>query len=297
VGTHKLIASLPALGALALTAVPAVAATLLAPPAAQAQSSSQASISTNWAGYVASPLPSVGSRFSQVSGAWRVPSVTCTAGHETDSAVWVGLGGYSERSRALEQVGSDADCTRSGRAVYSSWYELLPAAPVNLKLGVHPGDELSASVTISGQHVTLRIRDLSTGGHFERTRRLGVIDASSAEWIVEAPSACASACAILPLADFGQVAFTDATATVGSHTGPIGDADWVAVALELSQRAFSGFPRRTRVSETPTRTLTEAAPSASAAPSGAFSVSWQQSSQQIEAASPPTLPGFGGGPP
>jgi Peptidase A4 family len=295
VSSRTLTVSLPALGALAVLIVPALAA----PAAARAEAGGQASVSTNWAGYVASPLPSAGSRFRDVSGSWRVPSVKCTAGHEADSAVWVGLGGYSERSRALEQVGSDADCTRSGQAVYYSWYELLPAAPVSLKLRVRPGDELAASVTVAGQDVTLRIRDLSTGGRFAKTRRMGVIDASSAEWIVEAPSVCpnASTCAILPLADFGQVAFTDATAAAGSHAGPVSDAGWVAVSLELRQHAFNGFHRRAPVAETPTRTLTEAAPSASAAPSGAFSVSWQQSSQQLDAASSPTLPGFGGAPP
>ena len=41
-----------------------------------------------------------------------------------------------------------ADCARSGSASYSSWYELLPAEPVNLTLEVHPGDEMSASVTV-----------------------------------------------------------------------------------------------------------------------------------------------------
>lgn len=294
-GSRKLIASIPVLGAFVGVALPGLSSTA----AAQAAAGAPPSVSTNWAGYVASPLPSVASRFSDVSGSWRVPSVTCTAGHESDSAIWVGLGGYSERSRALEQIGSDADCTRSGQALYSSWFELLPAAPVDLRLRVHPGDELAATVAVKGQDVTLRIRDVSTGGHFAKTRRMGTIDASSAEWIVEAPSACPnpSRCQILPLADFGAVAFDSATATAGSRTGPVSDGDWVAVALELHQNAFSGFHRRANARETPTRTQTVAAPSASAAASGAFSVSWQQSSRQLQAASPPTLPGFGGGPP
>jgi hypothetical protein len=286
VSSHTQIASLPVLGVLAVLA----AATLAMPAPASAVTGAQASVSANWAGYVASPLPRAGSRFKDVSGTWRVPDVTCTPGHETASAVWVGLGGYSERSRALEQIGSDADCTRSGQAVYSSWYELLPAGPVNLRLRVNPGDELAAAV---------RIRDLSTGRHFAKTKRMGVIDASSAEWIVEAPSVCpsASTCTALALADFGQVAFTDATAAVGSHTGPVGDADWVAVPIELQQQALGGARPGAQVRETPTRTQTVAAPSASAAPSGAFSVSWQQGSQQLDAASPPTLPGSGGAPP
>jgi hypothetical protein len=116
---------------------------------------------------------------------------------------------------------------------------------------------------------------------------------------VEAPSVCprSDACATLPLANFGQVSFSKATATVHAHAGPVTDGDWVAVALELQQPAFTGLHGRTQVRQSPTRTVTVAAPSASAAPSGAFSVSWQQSSQQLDAANPPTLPGSGGGPP
>jgi hypothetical protein len=134
--------------ALSWTAVGAGA--LLLPASADAV----VSVSSNWAGYVALPSASVGSRFSSVSGSWTQPSATCSAGEETYSAVWVGLGGYRENARSLEQIGTDADCTRSGTTDYSSWYELLPAGPVNLTLKVHPGDEMSASATVSAHEVT-----------------------------------------------------------------------------------------------------------------------------------------------
>jgi hypothetical protein len=280
--------------ALAAAFVPGATLALAAPEA-----SAQTSVSTNWAGYVAVPAGGAGSHFSGVSGSWTEPSTTCAAGHEALSAVWVGLGGYSEHSHALEQVGTDADCTRAGAARYRSWYELLPAAPVNLKMRVRPGDRMLASVTVAGQDVTLRIRDLTTGGRFQTTKRRALIDASSAEWIVEAPSACAGndACEILPLADFGQVAFSNATATIGTHDGPIGDPEWLAGALELQQRSFSGFRGRAGVRMTPTRTVTLATPSASSVPAGAFSVTWAQQTTRVERPSPPTLPGFGGGAP
>src|ERR1039458_4095296 len=83
---------------------------LLAPASAGAA----VSVSSNWAGYVALPSASVGSRFSSVSGSWTQPSATCSAGREAYSAVWVGLGGYRENARSLEQIGTGADCTRSG---------------------------------------------------------------------------------------------------------------------------------------------------------------------------------------
>ena len=261
--------------------------------------SRQASVSTNWAGYVAVPSASVGSRFSSVSGSWTQPSANCSAGRETYSAVWVGLGGYNEDARALEQIGTDSNCARSGSASYSSWYELLPAEPVNLTLEVHPGDEMSASVTVKNHHVMLRIRDLSTGARFTTVKRVSSVDVSTAEWIVEAPSACVSSdtCEILPLTDFGDVAFSGATATARSHTGPIADPDWSSSAIELQQRAFNGIGGRAGARAQPTRTLIVATPSPTSGSAGAFSVSWQEQSIQLEQPSVPTLPGFGGGPP
>jgi hypothetical protein len=282
-----------------LLALGALCSCALASFASQPAAAGAASVSANWAGYVARPAAHGGLRFTSVSGAWRQPGATCDSGKETDSAVWVGLGGYSEASRGLEQVGTDADCTRSGAAVYSSWFELLPAEPVNLKLAAHPGDEMVASVTIERHDATLRIRDLTTGGHFSVTKHTGNIDASSAEWIVEAPSECVNSatCSVLPLTDFGQVLFSSATAIAGAHTGEISDPHWSETALELQQPTFSSARGRAGARVAPTRTLTAAVPSTSVGTDGGFSVSWQQQSAQPERPSPATLPGFGGGAP
>jgi len=45
-----------------------------------ASANAAVSVSSNWAGYVAVPSVSVGSRFSSVSGSWTQPSATCSAG-------------------------------------------------------------------------------------------------------------------------------------------------------------------------------------------------------------------------
>lgn len=147
-------------------------------------------VSSNWAGYAAVPSAGGASAFSSVSGSWTVPAATCGSRGETYSAIWVGLGGFHESSKALEQIGTDADCTRSGSAVYSTWYELVPAAPVTLTLKLDAGDAMAASVTVRGHGVTLRISNLTTGKTFTRTRRVSKVDSSSAEWIIEAPSVC-----------------------------------------------------------------------------------------------------------
>lgn len=266
---------------------------------ATAAAGAATSVSTNWAGYVAVQSASGSSHFSSVSGTWTQPSATCSNGRAAYSAVWVGLGGYSESASALAQVGTDADCTRSGHASYSVWYELLPAGPVSVALKVQPEDKLSASVTVRASHVTLRIRNLSTGRRFSTTKRVSKIDASSAEWIVEAPSVCltTSSCATLPLADFGTTLFSSATATARGHTGTIADADWSTSALELQQDASSGAGSTAALRNSSTRTLTVATPSAASAADGSFSVAWQQKSVQSEQPAAPTLPGFNGGPP
>jgi hypothetical protein len=257
-----------------------------------------ASVSANWAGYVALQSTRAASDFSSVSGAWQEPKATC-AGHQTYSAVWVGLGGYSTDARALEQVGTDADCSRSRAATYKAWYELLPAAPVNLPMKVHARDEMSASTTVKGHDVTLRIRDLTSGARFTITKRATSIDRSSAEWIVEAPSTCVTsdACEPLSLTDFGEVLFSSATATAGGHTGTILDPDWSSITLELQQSASADRRGATVTQAGSSRTLVLATPSTAADSSGGFSVSWQERALQIEQPSPGTLPGFGGGPP
>src|SRR4051794_22864750 len=101
----------------------ATVASLAAVPAAEA--ATDTSTSANWAGYA---VHGSGVKFRRVSATWTVPSIDCSTGGDSWSAHWVGLGGFSESAPALEQVGTDADCTASGRATYSAWYELVPAA-------------------------------------------------------------------------------------------------------------------------------------------------------------------------
>ena len=69
-----------------------------------------AAVSSNWAGYVVKSHVS----FERVVGAWTQPAAVCT-GQATHSAFWVGLGGYSRDSTKLEQTGTEADCTATGR--------------------------------------------------------------------------------------------------------------------------------------------------------------------------------------
>ncbi|MEA2428070.1 MAG: hypothetical protein QOF37_1698 [Thermoleophilaceae bacterium] len=205
-----------------------------AEPAAAAATAS--SVSTNWAGYAVG-----GRRFRRVTGTWRVPSGSCTAGRATYSAAWVGLGGFDASSQALEQAGTELDCGRSGRASYSAWYELVPANSRTIGMKVHPGDTITGIVAVSGKRVTLQLVNRTTGKRFAKAATMSAPDVTSAEWIVEAPSGCsASSCTQLPLANFGSVSFTGARATTtGGHTGTVSDPAFSATRLDLSQGGSS----------------------------------------------------------
>jgi hypothetical protein len=201
------------------------------------------------------------------------PSVTCT-GRAAFSGFWVGLGGFRQSSDALEQIGTEADCGVSGHGTYYAWYELVPKSPVMLKLMVHPGDTIAASVTVFGQRVTFALRDLNTRASYATRQRASATDVSSAEWIAEAPSACVGqSCHVLPLANFGSVPFSAAAATTRSgDRGPIGGSSWSLTPLELLDLAGdfgpSGFGQSASVAT--------AAPTSLTSSGSAFTVAWEQ---------------------
>ena len=158
------------------------------------------STSTNWSGYAVT-----GSRFTSVSASWTQPTANCSG--TAYSSFWVGLDG--DTSNTVEQTGTDADCSGSTPQYYA-WYEMYPKFPVNLRGTVRPGDHLSASVTTDGSgRFTLTITDSTQGWTNTTNARLKSAKLASAEVIAEAPS---SSGGVLPLANFGTVGFSAATA-------------------------------------------------------------------------------------
>jgi hypothetical protein len=232
------------------TALVATAALGLAgAPAAAADTSASA----NWAGYAAHRS---GVHFHEVFAAWRQPTLTCTPGTPSYSAFWVGIGGYRLNAPALEQVGTEADCQRSGRRVSSAWFELVPAASRTLKLHVHAGDEIAGSVTVTGHTVVVALQDRTRHRSARRKLHASTLDVSSAEWIAEAPSNCTSpnSCETLPLADFGSTSFDVAGAlTTSGRLGPITDRAWKTTKITLGSggQQFAGYRPGTFGTATP----------------------------------------------
>ena len=208
----------------------ASAVTLAGPAVAVADTTT----SSNWSGYA---VHRAGARFRAVSATWRQPSATCVQGQPTYSGMWVGLGGYSTSSTALEQIGTEVDCNVSGAVVSSAWYELVPSPSADVRMTVRPGDLMHASVTVVGHRVTLALSDRTRRRSFSTSVNVSAIDVTSAEWILEAPSECFAnnQCRTLPLADFGSAHFADASAqsTAGSW-GTISSRLWGSTKITLA---------------------------------------------------------------
>jgi hypothetical protein len=206
-----------------------VVVALVAAPAAFAD----ANKSANWSGYA---VHRGGTNFTRVTASWVQPSASCVSGQRTYSAFWVGLGGYNRGSNALEQIGTEVDCTAAGAIRSTAWFELVPQASRAVHLAVHPGDALAASVAVRGRRVTMTLNDATTHRSFHKTVSAALIDTSSAEWIAEAPSVCLgeSSCQTLPLADFGSAQFTSARVqTTRGHVGSISDRSWGRTKISL----------------------------------------------------------------
>jgi hypothetical protein len=222
-----------------------------------------AEVSANWGGYAISgtnPLTGLPTSFTTVSASWVAPKVVCTPRSTSYSSFWVGLGGFSEDSRVLEQIGTESSCIGAGATDYGMWYELAPAPMVHPKLKIFVGNRVSASVTVVGTNVTLRLDNLTRHTFFQKTVVVPAPDLSSAEWIAEAPTACNAdgQCGVLPLANFRSVSFTQAVATGDGHTGPISDTAWLATPIWLVAKPARG-----------------AVPGALSPDGTSFSIAWQ----------------------
>ncbi|HEX4525447.1 MAG TPA: G1 family glutamic endopeptidase [Gaiellaceae bacterium] len=234
-------------------------------------------ISSNWSGYVAVAADGAAApTFSDVTGTWIQPRATCSSGRSDAAAFWVGLGGNSSDSQALEQLGTSVSCDgNSSTPTYEAWWEIVPAASVPIRLKIRPGDRINAAVLVNGQTVTMSLKNLTRHTRFAKTKTLTQpLDVSSAEWIAEAPSDCTPSgrCKAVPLTQFGNVTFTNAAAIGNAHAGTITDPAWAPIQIELIS---DGATSRFFGTSDPLGPAVGALPSDVSADGRSFSVSWQ----------------------
>jgi hypothetical protein len=193
--------------------------------------------SNNWSGYVTPVKPKV--TYQATSTTFTVPaSITCT-GTDTASSFWAGLDGYSDST--VEQDGVEADCTDGSPSLFA-WVETYPAPEEEIvndetqtPAPVEPGDVVVSTVTEdSPTEYTFSMDDETQGWTVDAGMAMpgnSRGEDQTSEVITEATTECtsasASSCAIMPLTNFGQVAYTSAsynnseTAYTGSSTTPI----------------------------------------------------------------------------
>ena len=163
----------------------------------------------------------------------RSRRATCTAGHRTYSAMWVGLGGYSAelgRARADRHRGRLHE--RRAGSSSSAWYELVPAPSRPIRMRVRPGDrDCSPASPSTGHRVVARdSRTRPRHRSFRKTfarlgdrRLLGRVDRRGAVGVRQRDTAAET----LPLAELRlrRIRARQAQA-VGGHAGAIADPAW-----------------------------------------------------------------------
>jgi hypothetical protein len=156
--------------------------------------------SRNWAGYA-----TTGGTFTAVSATWNVPQFASDSPAGAD-AIWVGIGGV--HGNDLIQAGTQETVSGRGTTGYSAWVETLPQASRSVPLPINAGDSVSVSLLEqTSDNWLVSFANNSSG----KTYQINISYASShssAEWVVEAPSARRGR--ILPLDSFGSVSFTQA---------------------------------------------------------------------------------------
>jgi Peptidase A4 family len=171
--------------------------------------------SFNWSGYA--DATSTKGTFTRVSGSWTTPSVTCSAEDQITSE-WVGLDGYNDST--VEQDGTVSWCYQDV-PTYFTWYEMFPAATVEVGTSLAPGDLITATVSRSGKKYTLKVTDSTNPANsftHKATCKTSTCLDKSAEWISERP---AFEIGIAPLADYGTWSLTGASERARGTTGTI----------------------------------------------------------------------------
>lgn len=136
--------------------------------------------SSNWSGYVERGGP-----FTSVTGTFNVPSLTLGGGSEASE--WVGIDGDSNQD--LIQAGvAQSTSTFTGRRQVYAWWEILPAPETRISMTVSPGDQVTVTITqVATGSWTIKLVDGTSGQSFQLTTPYSGA-ATSAEWIVEAPT-------------------------------------------------------------------------------------------------------------
>jgi len=177
--------------------------------------------SSNWAGAVYDSYPS--GSFTSVTGTFVVPTPKTPSGGSGSysASAWVGIDGDT-CDTAILQTGVDFTVD-GGSTSYDAWYEWYPDYAYDFSgISISAGNTIKVTVTASSTTSgTAVIENVSTGQTVSKSiTSSSALCEENAEWIVEDYEENGS---LVPLANFGTVTFTSASAsTTSGSVGPSG---------------------------------------------------------------------------
>lgn len=168
----------------------------------------------NWSGYVDT------GNYTEVAGTFVVPTTLGAAqGPATTCpsvcpsvAQWVGLDGLTNSQ--MVQAGVEEQSV-SGSVTITPYWEILPSNPVTIPITVSGGDKITVTIFEASTDEWAIALDDDTTGQLFRTLQAYSGPATTADFVVEAPSATVGG-AVLPLASYKPATNFTNLQTVGT---------------------------------------------------------------------------------
>jgi Peptidase A4 family len=217
--------------------------------------------SLNWSGFADTSSTTTAADFTNVSGSWTIPAVSCPSGpYRTSGAYianWVGIDGYSDDT--VEQLGTGAQCYE-GVLYYYVWYEMFPAGtvvegtPACISNNVdcpEPGDQISASVNVTPGTAGDNNYALTLTDHTRPQESFSVTAScaaatctdSSAEWVIERPAyePIAGLFQFVPLVYFGRSGFESGSLVANGTASSIGGFNGAVYSIPMIDDSTSYY--------------------------------------------------------
>lgn len=195
--------------------------------------------SNNWSGYVAADNlrnPTTGSA-TYVKGTFNIPALNSdsTQGNNNVS-MWVGIDGAFSSDPSVQQIGIDMFYADRKQQIYT-WYEMYPDNAQEISgFPAESGDSITVEVSKNGNSYDMTIYNNSKNVKTTvNGKQSNSAQAQSVEWIVEAPALNDQ---VVPLSDFGYVAWNDCTATINNKSGSIQDFDYEQINMVSSSNSM-----------------------------------------------------------
>ncbi|KAL1701710.1 peptidase A4 family-domain-containing protein [Schizophyllum commune] len=206
-------------------------------PSSTAAAASGTATSGNWAGLVLE-APPAGENLTEITGTFTVPSLARSS--YTAACAWIGIDGWEgSTTDALFQAGVDF-WMEDGELTYNAWYEWVPDSSWNFTdFAVSEDDVMKFTLTAANDSAgSISVENQSTGQSTSIDLTAPPIPNAkthlalqNAEWIMEDFFWYGQ----VPLADFGSIQFTDASAKTNAGT-VVGLKDATIVDLILDKK-------------------------------------------------------------